>query len=96
MTTNRNVTKTNGSIINAWRGAQKPDAIAQALKIGEQITDLLTEATTLVQRARWSVDLIIEDAYTRCQEILNRLADEADRLAPVLLRLRAASKAVIS
>lgn len=96
MATNWNATKTNWYVIDAWRAGQEPDAIAQAVTIGEQITDLLAEAATLVQRARWNADSIIEDAYIRCQAILDRLTGGTDRLAPVLIRLRAASKAVIS
>ena len=96
MATHWNPPKTHWHVIDAWHAAHQPNAITQALTIGEQITDLLIEATTLVQRARWNTDSIIEDAYIRCQAILDRLTDEANKLAPVLIRLRAASKAVVS
>ncbi len=96
MTANKDVIKTNWCIIGAWRAAQEPDVIAQAVRIGEQVANLLVEAATLIQRARWNVDLIIEDAFIRCQEMVDQLVGEVDRLTPVLIRLRAASKAVAS
>jgi hypothetical protein len=93
MTTNDgNVT--TPSIMDAWRTVE-PEVIIQAVRIGEHINDLLTGATRLVQRARWNVDFTIEDAYIRCQTILDRLTNETDRLTPILMFLRAASKAVI-
>jgi hypothetical protein len=93
MTTNDgNVT--TPSIMDAWRTVE-PEVIVQALRIGEHISDLLTGTARLVQRARWNVDSVIDDAYIRCQTILDRLSDEADRLTPILMLLRAASKAVI-
>lgn len=81
-------------IPDAWRTAQEPDAIAEALARGEQITSLLTRATTLVERASQSVEAIIENATLRCQPILAQLAGETDRLELVLARLRAAKRAV--
>lgn len=93
MTTNDgNVT--TPSIMEAWRTVE-PEVIIQALRIGEHVSDLFVGAARLVQRARWNVDSIIEDAYIRCQIILDRLSDETDRLTPILMLLRAASKAVI-
>jgi hypothetical protein len=80
--------------MDAWCTVE-PQAIVSAVRIGERINDLLTGAARLVQRARWSVDCIIEDADIRCQTILDRLSSETDRLAPVLMLLRAVSKAVI-
>lgn len=96
MTLNWNVTKTNWYTTDAWRAAQEPEAIARAVEIGEQIADLLTGAAGLIERACQNVDSIVDNAVLRCQVILDRLAGEADRLAPVLTRLRAASKAVRS
>jgi hypothetical protein len=95
MAINGKMLKENWYVIDAWHAAQEPDAIIQAIRIGEQITDLLAEAAILIRRARWGVDVVIEGAYIRCQELLRRLADETDRLISALLRLRAASKAVI-
>jgi hypothetical protein len=94
MAVNGKMLKENWCIIDAWHAAQEPDAIIQAIKVGEQITDLLAEAAILIRRARWDVDVVIEGTYIRCQELLRRLADETDRLISALLRLRAASKAV--
>ncbi|MGH3707894.1 MAG: hypothetical protein ACRDRQ_07255 [Pseudonocardiaceae bacterium] len=94
--TNWNVIKTNWYATDAWRAAQNPEAIAEAVTIGEQIVELLTQAADLVERACLDVDSIIENANLRCQVILVRLAGETDRLEPVLARLRAASKAVAS
>lgn len=96
MTLNWTVAKPNWYTTGAWRAAQEPEAIAQAVEIGEQIADLLTEAAGLIERAGQDVDSIVDNAVPRCQMILDRLTGEADRLAPVLTRLRAASKAVRS
>jgi hypothetical protein len=81
------------SVPDAWRIGGQPEAISEAIKVGEQITDLLEEAATLVQRACQEVDSIVELASVRCQVILDHIAREAARLTPVLARLRAASKA---
>lgn len=96
MTFNWNVSKTNWYTTDAWRAAQEPDAIAEAITIGEQIRDLLTHAAGLIEHACQDVDSIIEDATLRCQVILDRLTGEAHRLEPTLTRLRAANKAVKS
>jgi hypothetical protein len=82
------------SVTDAWHAAQDPRAIAEAIKIGEQITGLLAEATSLVERACRDVDFFVDHASLRCHKILGQLAREAARLAPVLARLHAASKAV--
>jgi hypothetical protein len=79
---------------DAWRTAQEPEANTDALTTGEHLTDLLTQATTLIERACHNVETIIEDTTLRCQPILDQLASEIDRLTPILTRLRAAKKAV--
>jgi hypothetical protein len=82
------------SVVDAWHTGGQPEAIMEAIKVGEQITDLLNEAATLVQRACGEVDSIVDNASLRCQTILDQITREATRLTPVLTRLRAASKAV--
>jgi hypothetical protein len=82
------------SVVDAWHTGGQPEAIVEAIKVGEQITDLLTQAATLVQRACREVDSIVDNASLRCQTILDQIAREAARLRPMLTRLRAASKAV--
>lgn len=96
MTINWNLIKAKWYATDAWRAAQEPDAIAEAIRIGEQISDLLTRAAGLIERACREVDSIIEGSTLRCQVILDQLISEAERLAPVLTRLRAANKAVRS
>lgn len=86
--------KTNWNVMEAWRIAQRPDAIVEAIEIGEQIIDLLIDATVLMQRASQDVDPIVHNASVRCQMIVDQLTRETQRLAPILWRLRAASKAV--
>lgn len=81
-------------IPDAWRAAQEPDAISEALARGEQITTLVTQAVTLIDRASQSVEAIMENTTLRCQPILAQLAGETDRLELVLMRLRAAKRAV--
>lgn len=93
MTTNDG-NATTPRIMDAWRTVE-PEVIVQAVRIGEHVSDLLTGATRLVQRARWNVDSTIDDAYSRCQTILDRLSVETDQLTPILMLLRAASKVVI-
>ena len=83
-------------ITDAWRTAQEPDALSEALTRGEQIIALVTQAATLIDRASQGVEAIIENTTLRCQPILDQLASEVDRLTPVLTRLRAARKAVKS
>jgi hypothetical protein len=78
---------------DAWRAALNPDAITEAATIGEQIIELLTQTIGLVEHACADVDLIFEN---RCQVILNGLYGQADRLDPVLSRLRSAGRAVAS
>lgn len=88
--------KTHAFVADAWRAGQEPEAIADAIKVGEYITDLITEAATLIKRACQNVDLIVESAIPRCQMIVDRLIRETDHLGTVLRRLRAAERAVIS
>ncbi|MGH3772709.1 MAG: hypothetical protein ACRDRW_15160 [Pseudonocardiaceae bacterium] len=83
-------------ITDAWRAAQEPDALTEALTRGQRITTLLTQATTLIERASHSMETIIENTTLRCQPILDQLAGETDRLELVLMRLRAAKRAVKS
>ena len=90
-----NTMKTQSYMSLAWRVAQQPDAIAEAVRTGEQVNDLLTHAARLVHRACRDVDPLVESASLRCQVILDRLTGQTDRLIPVLRRLRAA-KAVTS
>lgn len=80
---------------DAWRAGQEPEAIADAITVGDYITDLITEAAALIKHACQNVDSIIENALLRCQAIVDRLMDETDRLELVLRRLRAADRAVI-
>ena len=96
MITDWNVTKTNWYTTTAWRVAQEPEAIAEAVKIGEQVIELLTRAAGFIEHACRDVDSIIENATLRGQVILDQLAVETDRLTPALARLRAANKAVRS
>jgi hypothetical protein len=81
-------------ITDAWRAVQEPNAMSEALARGEQIIALVTQAATLIDRASQSMEAIIENTTLRCQPILDQLASEVDRLTPVLMRLRAAHKAV--
>lgn len=96
MDINWNVTKTTWYTGEAWRAAHHPDAIKQAADIGEHIITLLTQVTTLVQRACDDVDSIVHNATLRCHAIIDQLSRETDRLQPALTRLRAASKAATS
>jgi hypothetical protein len=84
---------TNVFVPDAWRAAQEPEAITEALIMGNHILDVLNQATTLIDRACHNVEAIIDNTTLRCQPILNQLANEVDRLTPVLTRLRAAAKA---
>lgn len=94
MAINWSVIKKSWYSTDAWRAAQEPDAIAEAIKFGEQITELLTQAASLIDRACQDMDSIIENTTPRCRIILDQLTDEADRLTSALTRLRAAHKAV--
>lgn len=85
-----NITKTHWHTSAAWRVAQQPEAIAEAVRIGEQVSDLLTQAARLVHSACRDVDPLVESTHLRCQAILDQLTGETDRLLPVLRRLRAA------
>jgi hypothetical protein len=86
-----NITKPYWYTHAAWRVAHQPEAIAEALRMGEQISDLLTRATHMVHNACQNVGTEVRHAPLRCQVILNRLARETDRLIPALRRLRAAA-----
>jgi hypothetical protein len=88
--------KTRWCVTDAWRAAHEPEAIREAISMGEQIITLITHAVTLVERAYQDTHSLIPDATIRGEEIVDRLTGEADRLAPVLARLRAASRAVNS
>jgi hypothetical protein len=94
MTSDGNVIKTGWYTADAWRVGQEPEAIMEALKVGEQVMGLLIQAATLIEHACQDVYLIIDNAAVRCQVIVDQLIREIVRLAPVLTRLRAASRAV--
>lgn len=79
---------------DAWRAAQEPHSLTEALARGERITTLVTQATALINRACQRVEAIIENTTPRCQPIVDQLGSEVDRLTPVLARLRAAKRAV--
>lgn len=94
MTINWSVIKKSWYSTDAWRAAQEPDAIAEAIKFGEQITELLTQAAGLIDNACHDVEEIIDNAPRRCRIILDQLTSETDRLTRALTRLRAAHKVV--
>jgi hypothetical protein len=95
--TNWNLPKTvNWYLADAWRAALNPDAITEAVTIGEQIIELLTQTIALVERACAGVNPIIENTHPRCKVILDGLYGQAHRLDPALARLRSAGKAVTS
>jgi hypothetical protein len=96
MATGGNVIKTNLYTPDAWRVGQEPDAIMEALKLGEQVMGLFIQAATLIEQACQDVYLIIDNAAVWCQMIVDQLMRERARLAPVLTRLRAASRVVVS
>jgi hypothetical protein len=91
-----NITTTQQRTSAAWRAAQHPEAITEAITMGEQVSDLLTHAARMVRSACQDVDTLVDHTPLRCQVILDRLAGETDRLTPMLRRLRAAAKAVTS
>jgi hypothetical protein len=88
--------KTSWYVTDAWRAGQEPEAIMEALRMGEQVIGLFIQAATLIEEACRTVYLIIEDAAVRCQMIVDQLMREIVRLAPILARLQAASRAVAS
>jgi hypothetical protein len=96
MTINWKAMKTRWYATDAWRAAHEPEAIREAITMGEQIVTLLTHAVTLVERAYQDMDSIIEDATIQGEAIVDRLHIQATRLEPVLTRLRAADKAVVN
>jgi hypothetical protein len=94
--TNGNVAKASWYVPDAWRAVLAPDAIIEALAIGEQTIQLLTQTISLVERAYADMNQIIDNAHLRRQTILNQLYGQADRLDLVLRRLRSVGKAVTS
>ena len=90
MSIDGNITKTYRYTSAAWRVAHHPEAITEAVRMGEQVSNLLTQATCLLHSARREADRIAEYTPLRCQAIQNRLTGEINRLAPILRRLRAA------
>lgn len=96
MVSMRNVVRTGWYTSDAWRVGQEPEAITEALKLGEQIMGLFIRAATVIEQASRNADGIIENSAARCQVIVDQLMRERVRLAPLLARLRAASKAVVS
>jgi uncharacterized protein YfcZ (UPF0381/DUF406 family) len=94
--TDLDVTKINLFVSDAWRAGRQPNALADAVTIGEQITELIHRAIGLIGHACTDVETIVHNANLRCQTILDQLYDQINRLDPVLSRLRAASKAVRS
>lgn len=83
-------------VVDAWRIAQEPDAISEAIGIGHQISDFISQARSEIERACHDMTPIIEHTHRQCQEILDQLAREAHRIAPVLTRLQAINQAVAS
>jgi hypothetical protein len=85
-----NITKPYWYTTAAWRVAGQPEAIAEALRMGEQANDLLTRAARMIHSAWRDAGSGVQDAPLRCHVILDRLTGETDRLAALLRRLRAA------
>jgi hypothetical protein len=85
---------TNIHVVDAWRIAQEPDAIIEAMVIGEEISDFISQARSEVERACHDMTPIIEHTHRQCQGILDQLAREARRVTPVLTRLQAINQAV--
>ncbi|MGH9961452.1 MAG: hypothetical protein ACREBC_30705 [Pyrinomonadaceae bacterium] len=81
-------------VVDAWRIAQEPDAILEAIVTGQQISDFISQARSEVERACHEMTPIIEHTHRQCQGILEQLAREARRIAPVLTRLQAINEAV--
>lgn len=90
------ITEINYFVSDAWRAGRRPDALADAITIGEQSIELMTQAIGLIEHACADVNPIVHNAHLRCQVILDHLYVQINRLDPVLSRLRAASKAVTS
>jgi len=95
MISDGNVTTTNWYTPDAWRTGQEPDAIMEALAMGEQVMGLLVQAAILIEEACQNVTPIIDNTTVRCQVIVDQLAREIARMVPILIRLRAASGAVM-
>lgn len=96
VTTNRDVVKPSWYAPDAWRVGQEPEAITEAVEVGEQIMGLFIQAATLIEQACQNVELIIENTAAWCQMIVDQLMREALRLIPILTRLQAAHRAVAS
>lgn len=96
MTSDGSMATVNWYTADAWRVGQEPEAITEALRLGEQIIGLVIQAATVIDDACRNVYLIIDDAAVRCQVIVDQLMREIVWLAPLLTRLRAASRAVVA
>jgi hypothetical protein len=81
---------------DAWRVGQEPEAITEALKWGEQVMALFIQAATLIEDTCRNVYLITDNAAVQCQVIVDQLMREIVWLAPILARLRAASRAAVA
>lgn len=95
MTTDGNVTTTDWCTPDAWRPGQEPEAIVEALAMGEQVMGLLVQAAILIEEACQNVAPIIDNTIVRCEVIVDQLVGEMTWLTPVVIRLRAASGAVM-
>lgn len=93
---NWNAIRTHVFIPDAWRAGRQPEALAQAVTIGEQIIELINQAIRLIEQACADADQIVPGARLRCQAIADRLCVQSHRIGPVLSRLRAAAQAVKS
>jgi hypothetical protein len=86
----------NIHVVDAWRIAQEPDAILEAIVIGQQITDFIGQARGEIERACHDMTPIIEHTHRQCHAILDQLAREAHRIALMLTRLQVMNQAVAS
>lgn len=71
--THWDVTKINLFVGDAWRAGRHPDALTEAITIGEHIIELMTQAIGLIEYACAEVDSIVQNANLRCQVILDHL-----------------------
>lgn len=94
MTSDGSMATVNWYTADAWRVGQEPEAITEALKLGKQIMGLFIQAATAIEDPCRNVYLIIDDVAVRCQVIVDQLMRGIVWLAPLLTRLRAASRAV--
>ncbi|MGH3937411.1 MAG: hypothetical protein ACRDTG_02055 [Pseudonocardiaceae bacterium] len=83
-------------VIDAWRMAQEPQAIAEAVAIGQEIHDLFTEVSAEIKQACQDAAPLVEHAQQQCQHILDQITAETQRLAPILTQLRVIGQAVTS